>query len=225
METKAFLAAIGEMAVIAGLLFISAGTANWPGAWIFIAAMLAESVIAIRMLARDDPQLLEQRLALPVQRGQKTWDKILMSTFAVLFIAWLPLMAIDAVRFHWSDVPLWLNWLGGGGLAISFYFVYLTLRENSYAVPVVRIQKERGQQVITTGPYRIVRHPLYASVMIFFPAVALLLGSWYGVAVAALMMALLAVRTGLEDLTLATELDGYADYAAKVCYRLIPGVW
>jgi protein-S-isoprenylcysteine O-methyltransferase Ste14 len=223
--TKALLAGFAEMIVFGAVLFLSAGTANWPGAWVFIAIMLVCIVVITRMLAKNDPDLLRERLALPVQRGQKGWDKVVMAVFTVIFIAWLPLMAFDAMRYQWSHVPVWLQCFGAVGLIVSFYFCYLVFKENSYLVMVVRIQKERGQHVVSTGPYHVVRHPLYASVMIFFPAIALLLGSWYGLAWGGLMMALLVVRTQLEDATLMKELEGYPDYAARVRYRLIPAVW
>jgi len=223
--TKALVAGFSEMVAFAAILFLSAGTIYWPGAWAFIVIMLVFIVVITTMLARHDPDLLKERVKLPIQHGQKAWDKLLMAAFTLLFIAWLPLMGFDAMRYQWSHVPVWLQLLGAIGLTVSFCFCYLVFRENAYLVMVVRIQKERGQHVVTTGPYRFVRHPLYASVLIFFPSIALLLGSWLGLAWAALMMALLVERTRLEDVTLMKELEGYPDYAVRVRYRLVPGVW
>ncbi len=225
MLTKALLAGFGEMVAFAAILFLTAGTIDWPGAWAFIVIMLVFIVIITTMLARHDPELLKERVRLPVQSGQKAWDKLLMGAFTLIFIAWLPLMGFDAMRYHWSHVPAWLQCIGAIGLIVSFCFCYLVFRENAYLVMVVKIQKERGQHVVTTGPYRFVRHPLYASVLIFFPSIALLLGSWWGLVWAALMMALLVERTRLEDVTLMNELEGYPDYAARVRFRLVPGVW
>jgi len=223
--TKALVAGFSEMVAFAAILFLSAGTIYWPGAWAFIVIMLVFIVVITTMLARHDPDLLKERVKLPIQHGQKAWDKLLMAAFTLLFIAWLPLMGFDAMRYQWSHVPVWLQLLGAIGLTVSFCFCYLVFRENAYLVMVVRIQKDRGQHVVTTGPYRFVRHPLYASVLIFFPSIALLLGSWLGLAWAALMMALLVERTRLEDVTLMKELEGYPDYAVRVRYRLVPGVW
>jgi protein-S-isoprenylcysteine O-methyltransferase Ste14 len=225
MRIKGLLATIAEIVLFAILLFGAAGTIAWPGAWAFLAILFGFSVAMTWIIARDDPALLAQRLKLPIQRGQQHWDQILMAMFTALFIGWLPLMAIDARRYRWSAVPAWIQWIGGAAIIVSFGLCYRVFRENTYLAPVVRIQRERGHHVIDSGPYGIVRHPLYASVMIFFPGVTLLLGSWYGLIVAALMMALLVVRTSLEDQMLQRELEGYADYAAKVRFRLIPGLW
>jgi protein-S-isoprenylcysteine O-methyltransferase Ste14 len=96
----------------------------------------------------------------------------------LLFVAWLIVMPLDAVRFGWSEVPDWLQLLGALGLVVSFYIMFLTFRENAYLALVVKVQEERGQSVVSTGPYRYVRHPMYASMFLFFPAGTLLLGSW-----------------------------------------------
>jgi protein-S-isoprenylcysteine O-methyltransferase Ste14 len=222
---KALLYGIAEMAVFGVILFLAAGTVDWPGAWAFLAIMFALSVVVSAMLSQHDPDLLKERLKTPVQRGQKSWDKLLMGVFTVVFILWLPLMALDAVRYQWSYMPGWLQWVGAAGLIASSYFCYLTFKENAYLVMVVKIQKERGQHVVSTGPYRFVRHPLYASTLVFLPSIALLLGSWWGVLYSMVMIGLLVVRTALEDATLVKELDGYADYSTKIRYRLVPGVW
>jgi protein-S-isoprenylcysteine O-methyltransferase Ste14 len=223
--TKALLAGVAEMTLFAVLLFASAGTVRWIGAWAFIVIMLALIVIVSLMLAEHDPDLLKERLALPLQSGQKGWDKILMVALLVLFIAWMPLMGLDAIRYQWSHVPVWLQFAGATGLIVSFYFCYLVFGANSYLLPVVRIQEDRGQHVVSSGPYRFVRHPLYASSLILLPSIALLLGSGWGLVWSVLLAALIVIRTDLEDATLAKELAGYADYATKVRYRLIPGVW
>ncbi len=102
--TKALLAGVAEMALFAVLLFASAGTIRWIGAWVFIVIMLALIVIVSLMLAKHDPDLLKERLAMPLQSGQKGWDKILMVALLVLFIAWMPLMGLDAIRYQWSHI-------------------------------------------------------------------------------------------------------------------------
>ncbi len=116
----------------------------------------------------------------PIQRNQPLWDKVLVSVFLPLFVAWFILMPLGAVRFGWSEVPVWLQVLGALGLLLSFYIVYLSFRENAYLAVVAKLQKERGQSVVRSGPYRYVRHPMYTSMLLFFPGSALLLGSWGG---------------------------------------------
>jgi protein-S-isoprenylcysteine O-methyltransferase Ste14 len=162
-------------------------------------------------------------MAFLVQRNQAGWDKVLMSVFILLFVTWFILMPFDAVRFAWSDVPNWLQVLGAVGVISAFYGWYVTFRENAYLYPVVKVERE--QRVVTTGPYRYVRHPLYASCLILFPAIALLLGSWFGVLLSLLFIGLFVLRTALEDRLLRKELAGYTEYARKVKYRLIPFVW
>ena len=115
--------------------------------------------------------------------------------------------------------------MGGVMLLGSFCLLFLTFRENSYLSTVVRIQAERGHTVISTGPYHYVRHPMYAAALLFLFGTALLLGSWYGLIVALLLVGMIAVRAVLEERTLQQELQGYDTYMAQVKYRLIPHVW
>lgn len=168
---------IADFLVIAGLLFIPAGTVGWLAGWVFMALLFGVTLIVVRMLARNDPELLKERMSSPIQRNQPPWDRVLLPVFILLFVAWLVLMPLDAVRFGWSDVPAWLQVLGALGIMLSFYGMYLVYRENAYLYPVVKLQEERGQSVVTTGPYRYVRHPMYACGLVFFAATALLLGS------------------------------------------------
>lgn len=225
MPQRAILFTIAFFLIISALLFIPAGTVGWLAGWVFIAIFFGFNILVIRMLVRNDPQLLQERMAPPIQRDQPFWDRVLFSVVQLLFFPWLILMALDAVRFRWSEVPVWLHVLGALGLLISLYIIYLTFRENTYLAPVVKLQEERGQSVVTTGPYRYVRHPMYAGTLIFVPAIALLLGSWLGFLVSPLFMALFALRTVFEDRMLKRELEGYTEYSNTVKYRLIPHVW
>jgi protein-S-isoprenylcysteine O-methyltransferase Ste14 len=187
--------------------------------------MCGVTVVVVRMLVRKHPELLRERMSSPIQRAQPLWDRVLLSAILVLFVFWFVLMPLDAVRFGWSDVPVWLQVVGAVGIVLSYYGMYLTFRENAYLYPVVKLQEERGQTVVTTGPYRYVRHPLYAFALVYFAATALLLGSWFGLLFSTLLMALIILRTALEDRTLRRGLAGYAQYAGTVRYRLIPHVW
>ena len=221
---KALVWTVVSFLIIALALFLPAGTVLWPAGWVFLILLLGFTLVNIGLLFTSSPGLLEERLSLS-QPGQKTWDKALISLGYLLGLAWAMLMPLDAVRFHWSHVPLFLQIVGAIVLIGSFPLVILTFRENAFLSPAVRIQEERGQTVISTGPYHYVRHPLYASAILFFLGTPLLLGSWYGLLFALVPIAWMAVRAVLEERVLREELPGYDAYMAQVKYRLIPYVW
>jgi protein-S-isoprenylcysteine O-methyltransferase Ste14 len=206
------------------VMFVAAGTLAWPGAWAFLALMLGTSLITGPLLAKHDPGLLRERLSSPVQKEQTTADKVITSLLFVLSFVWLALMGLD-VRFGWSSVPVWVQIVGALTLLLSFWIIYRTFRENSFAAPVVKIQKDRGHMVISTGPYAYVRHPMYFGAVFFFIGTALLLGSWWGLAFTIAFILLLCIRIPLEEKVLRAALQGYDEYAARVRYRLIPLVW
>jgi len=212
------------VAVLGGLLLLCAGTIDWPAAWAFLVELTLLNLGLGFWLARHDPALLRERLASPFQRGQKTWDKIFLSVVMVLYIAWIALMGLDA-RWAISRMPVLLQWLGAVGVALSTYVIFLTFRENSYAAPVVKIQRERGHRVVTTGPYAWVRHPMYAGGILMLFCIPLQLGSWLGLAAAVLFVPALGVRIPMEERTLRAGLDGYDDYSRQVPWRLVPGIW
>ena len=143
----------------------------------------------------------------------------------LLGLVWFILMPLDAVRFHWSHMPLVLQIVGAIVLVGFMPLAILTFRENAFLATTVRVQKERGQTVISTGPYHYIRHPLYASALLFFLGTPLLLGSWYGLLFVPIVIAGLVGRTLLEERVLREGLPGYAAYMAQVKYRFIPYVW
>jgi protein-S-isoprenylcysteine O-methyltransferase Ste14 len=213
------------LAIMALLLFLPAGNWLWAQAWAFLAIFAVGSFGFGVWLSRRDPALLVSRLGPLVQRGQPLWDKIFLLAFIVVWCGWLVLMALDAQRWHSSEVPLALS-VGGGALVVAgFFATLLVFRANSFAAPVVRVQTERAQRVIDTGPYSIVRHPMYASAVLYLVGMPLLLGSWYGLLIVPLMVLAIAPRAVLEERLLKQELPGYADYMKRVRYRLVPGVW
>lgn len=134
-------------------------------------------------------------------------------------------MALDAVHFHWSPLPAWLQGVGVLVLLSSFYLLFLTFRENTYLSTIVRIQADRGHTVVSTGPYHYVRHPMYTGMLAFMIGTPLVLGAWYGIFGGLLFMLILARRAVLEEQTLRHELGGYPAYMAQVKYRLIPYLW
>ena len=213
------------LAVMAILLFVSGGTVNWTGAWIFLVETGLVGVVLGLWLAKHDPALFKERLRLPIQKEQSNEDKIVTALIVLLYLGWLAFMALDAVRFKWSAVPSWLQVPGALGVLIACYIGYLTLRENSFAAPVVKIQEERGQRVITTGPYRYVRHPMYAGMIFYLFCAPLLFGSWWGLLWGCVLLGLFVIRIMIEERTLREKLQGYNEYAKRVRYRLVPLVW
>ena len=211
-----------EFLILALCLFIAAGTAAWPAAWIFLGLLLVSSLPITWWLLKYDPELIEERLRF---RPELSWDKVFVAVALAFFLFWLILMPLNAVRFHWSQMPSVLKTLGALVLLISMYISFLTLRENPYSSAVVRVQKERGQTVISTGPYSYVRHPMYTGVILFFLGTSLLLGSWFGVLCALAFALLFAIRAVLEERVLRKELEGYDAYMARVKYRFFPRIW
>jgi protein-S-isoprenylcysteine O-methyltransferase Ste14 len=213
------------LAFMAALMFVPAGTIWWVQAWIYLALMGITGTLITTWLYIHDPDLLAQRTASPVQRKQAAWDRIFMICMIVFFIAWMAIMGLDAVRFQASHVAVWAQAAGAIAILISQYVFWLVFRANSFAAPVVKIQEERGHTIATGGPYAIVRHPMYAGAILFLFGTPLLLGSWYGVALAPVLVVAFAWRAVMEERTLAAQFPGYADYAARVRYRFVPLVW
>jgi protein-S-isoprenylcysteine O-methyltransferase Ste14 len=210
--------------LLGALLFVPAGTLHWPGAWVFLAFMLASGLGFGGWLAKNSPELLAERMRSPVQPDQPAADKKLLAVFLAVVLIWFITMGLEE-RFHPGRMPVALQALGLVILALSFAGSAWVFRENSFAAAVVRVQSERGHHVISTGPYALVRHPMYSAAIPFMIGIALLVGSWWGVAISPIWIILFGVRTLIEEQTLTTGLPGYADYAARVRYRLLPGVW
>jgi protein-S-isoprenylcysteine O-methyltransferase Ste14 len=213
------------LVILGAILFLSAGTLDWPEAWVLLIGSGALGLVSAIIIARHDPQLMRERMRGPIQSQQKPWDKALLVVVFVLCIAMFIVAGLDAVRYRISNMPLWLEVLGAAGIALGIYMFHVVMRTNSYATAVVRIQEERGHQVISTGPYAFVRHPMYSGAILYFLGIALLLGSWYAVAIAVALIALFGLRAVWEEQTLIDELPGYAAYAQRVRYRLVPGIW
>jgi protein-S-isoprenylcysteine O-methyltransferase Ste14 len=213
------------LAIMSALLFIPAGTLAWPAAWVFLVEIIVTSLAMTVWLLRHNPALLAERMAPLIQRDQKTWDKVLMMVLLFVWCAWFVIMGVDAVRYGWSEMPPWLQALGAIGIIVSMYIMFLTMRANSFAAPVVKIQAKRGHRVVSEGPYAIVRHPMYGGALLLIVGTPLLLGSWWGLALAPIIVLLLGARAVLEERTLSRELQGYEEYAARVRYRMVPMVW
>jgi len=224
MIAKLLLRNSGFVVAMSALLFASAGTLHWPGAWTFLAISAALGPACGLWLAKTDPALLAERIRLTTREGQPAADKKFMLVFVAVALIWFIAMGIDR-RLHASDVPFVLQALGLAMYLLSTGLIMWVFHENSFAAPVVKVQAERHHRVISTGPYAWVRHPMYSSIMLFFVGAPLLLGSWWGVAMAPLFAVLFAIRTRIEERALIAGLPGYADYRAHVRYRLVPGLW
>lgn len=210
-------------AVTFGLvLFLPAGTLAWRAAWIYLVLLFSFTIGVSIWLLRFNPELLVERMSGLGKPGQKTWDKVFLALLFPIFFGWYVVMALDAVRFRWSTMPEWLQWIGAVVLLLSFYILYVTFRENTYLSPAVRIQTDRGHTVVDTGPYSYVRHPMYAGFIVFTLGTALLLGSAYGLLGALLLTALISWRAVREEQLLKQELPGYDEYIARVRSRFIP---
>jgi len=205
------------------VFFLAAGTVSWFYGWVFLILFYGFSFGIVLWLLRHDPGLIEERTGF--KSNQPTWDKAYVILLVVFFGIWWISMPLDAVRFHWSQMPAWLHLVGAIVLLSSFYLFYLTFRENSYLSTVVRVQEDRGQTVVSTGPYRYVRHPMYIGMLLFCLGSALLLESWIGVLLGLLHEGMLATRALREERVLQKGLKGYDAYMAQVRYRLIPHVW
>jgi len=212
------------LGITGAILFASAGTIAWPQAWIYLVLFGVLGLASGYAIGRRDPDLLRERMAPPIQRGQKSWDKALLMAVFTLWMSQFVVIGLDK-RLHASEVPLWLEIAGGLAIALGLYAFHVVMKANTFAAPVVKVQTERKHQVVSTGPYAWVRHPMYAGAIPMIVGTPLMLGSWYGLIWAVAIILLFAWRAVLEENTLKAELEGYDAYAARVRYRLVPGVW
>ena len=215
---------VGIFIVFALALFLPAGTIAWLAGWAFIVLFFGFYLAVSIWLFRHNPGLLQERTHLWTS-DQKGWDKVFFPLLQAFIFVWLIFISLDAVRFRWSPLPVWLQLTGAIVLLCSFYLFFLTFRENTFLSPVVHIQEERGHKVISTGPYHYVRHPMYSAMGIFFVGTPLLLGSGYGVLFGLILVVAMAWRAVMEERMLRKELSDYASYMTQVKYRLIPHVW
>jgi protein-S-isoprenylcysteine O-methyltransferase Ste14 len=224
MIARLFLTNTAYLVGMGALLFGAAGTLQWPGAWAFLITSAIIAPVTGLWLARTNPDLLRERMRSPVQSGQPAADKVFMAVIMLVMLTWLVAMGLEQ-RFRPAAFPLALQLLGFALYVASTVFIMWVFRENSFAAPVVKVQTERDHRVISTGPYAFVRHPMYGGVIAFFVGAPLMLSSWWGLAMVPLFIVLFAVRARIEERTLIEGLPGYADYAARVRYRLVPGLW
>jgi len=214
---------LGLFLVFAGLLFVSAGTSEWRRGRAYLLAGVLLEALTLSLLAFRAPDTLNQRGAF--RSGVKRFDRAFAALWLVFALVTPVVAGLDAVRFRWSALP-WSFFYGGlAVLVLASLFADWAMLENRYFEQFVRIQEERGHRVVTTGPYRFVRHPGYLGALLGALVTPLMLGSVWTFIPAGLVALLFVVRTHLEDQTLRRELPGYEEYAQHTRFRLVPGVW
>jgi protein-S-isoprenylcysteine O-methyltransferase Ste14 len=222
LRARAWLA-LAILAVVMGLLlFVPAGTLHYWQAWVFLTIFFAAAALTTVDLMRRDPALLERRMSGGPTAEKRPAQRVIMFFTSAGFIGLLIVPALD-YRFGWSALPLAIVLLGDALLAIGFYFIFLVYRANTYTSATIEVAE--GQQVISTGPYAIVRHPMYASGLLYLVGMPLALGSYWGLAPFAGILPFLIWRLLDEEKFLDRSLAGYTEYRTKVRYRLIPGIW
>ncbi len=218
----ALVVTLGSFAVMAGILFASAGRWDLPMFWVYLAVMIVPSMLSLLLLYQRSPDLIKERLRPSPGEQDRLTVGVLLLTLATHW----GIAGLDVGRFHWSGVmPLAVQLAGLLGYAVGIGLLVWATLVNRFFSSAVRIQTDRGQYVVTTGPYQYVRHPGYSGGILFFLCSGLALGSWWSILPILLAVAAVIRRTRLEDRMLQEGLRGYRDYAQHVRYRLVPGLW
>ncbi|MGA3160021.1 MAG: isoprenylcysteine carboxylmethyltransferase family protein [Terracidiphilus sp.] len=233
-DTKLGLSLLGRIRKLAGgmsmmflwvaIVFCGAGRLDWTRGWICTAVYVLTMTLTGALAHRLNPGLLEARTKF-IRKDSPTFDKIFVWIYFPLTFIQVLVAGLDAVRFRTLPLPQWTLVPGIALFLAAMAMVNWTFLINPFAETTVRIQQDRGHKVVSTGPYRIVRHPMYLGSILMYPATAMMLGSGWAMAVAALILVLIVWRTAKEDRFLHCELPGYREYAAHTRYRLIPGLW
>lgn len=218
----ALLQLVVTLGVMGVLLFWPAGTFGWPAAWWFAAAFVGCTLIAVAIIWRVNPEIFAARSR--IQPGTKAWDYFFIALIIGGFLLVLVVAGLG-FRFGWSAMPGWLVGAGYVLFLLGYAGSIWPVAVNRHFEPGVRIQEDRGQTVIDTGPYAIVRHPGYSAAVLLIIGMALMLGSYWALIPALVAIAGTAVRTTFEEATLRAELPGYTAYTQRVKYRWVPGVW
>jgi len=207
---------------MAALLFIPVGTFDYWQAWLFMAVFMGSSTATTVYLAINDPKLLERRMTAGPAAEKEPTQKIIMLFLMMGFIALFVFSAFDH-RFGWSQVPLFISLAGDALIVFAFFLFFIVFKVNTYGASTIQIAED--QKVISTGPYALVRHPMYAGAIPLLIGVPLALGSWWGLFVLIPLMPVLIWRILDEERFLQNGLPGYKDYCQKVRYHLVPFIW
>ena len=223
LVARQVLHTVGMFLVLGGVLMGAAGRFDWWEAWAFLILYFCIALASALGMTQTKPELAQER-ARP-GRNVKKWDNLLVGLNLLLTLALYAVIGLDAGRYGWSKMPLWVRVVGISGFILAFGLPLWASKVNAYLSSRIRIQNDRGHTVIAEGPYHYVRHPMYVGMVFYNIIVPLVLGSWWGLTVGGVMIAAVIVRTALEDKTLQRELPGYSEYSQHVRYRLFPGVW
>ena len=210
------------MVVLGLALFLSAGSVGFWQAWAYLAVFAGCTILITAYLVKRDPKLLASRVkAGPVAETQKS-QQIIQSLASLFFIALFIVPGLD-YRFHWSNVPRVVSLISDAFVALGFFIVFLVFRENTYTSAIIEVSNE--QKVVTSGPYSVVRHPMYAGAILLLIFSPLALGSWVAIPLPVPLIAVVVARLLHEEKFLSANLSGYEEYRQKVRYRLVPFIW
>jgi protein-S-isoprenylcysteine O-methyltransferase Ste14 len=222
LNAQALLSLVLLAAVMGLLLFIPAGTIHYWQAWLYLSVFMGASLLITLYLMKKDPALLRRRMRGGPAAEKRKKQKLIMLCTSICFIALLVVPALDH-RFQWSAMPLSFVIAGDVLVLAGFFFIFLVYRENPFTSATIEVVEE--QKVISTGPYAIVRHPMYASALLYLAGTPFALGSFWGLAPCVAMTPFLIWRLYDEESLLARNLAGYTEYRKKVRRRLIPFIW
>jgi protein-S-isoprenylcysteine O-methyltransferase Ste14 len=217
---------IYSVAFFAVPLFLVAWTLDWWRAWVFVGVVFVASTTTMFGIFPSRPDLLEERYKPPLQKGQPLWDKVLTPMLVLSFLGFIVFIPMDVFHFGLlGEIGTGPSAMGLVLFVAGWTLIALALRENTFAAPVVKHQEERGHVVVRTGPYAVVRHPMYAGAIPLMIGIPIWLGSVAGALVATVPLAIIALRAKAEERLLELELPGYVDYMHEVRWRLVPFVW
>jgi protein-S-isoprenylcysteine O-methyltransferase Ste14 len=218
------LAAFSGTLLMAVVFFLAAGRLDISRAWLAFGAHFVGAIVGAALMLKFAPGLANQRAS--VREGTKSWDKAVLIIYFSLFLLVIPIVAgLDVGRYRWSQ--LGIDYAVGGLFLYAAFFIlfYWSMLMNEHFEGTARIQFDRNHKVVMNGPYRFVRHPGYVAMVFLSLADPLIIGSLYSLIPSAVAVAVVFVRTSLEDRMLQNELEGYSEYSKRVKHRLIPGIW
>jgi protein-S-isoprenylcysteine O-methyltransferase Ste14 len=205
-------------------LFLGAGRLDWTMGWVYMGLNYLGLIVNLIVLVSTNPELVAERAQI-TREGTTKFDRVFAAIYGPWLFVVMAVTGLDAVRYGWSTVPTWVQYLSITLFIFGWGFTLWAMVSNKHFETTVRIQEDRGHKTITSGPYRIVRHPGYTGIILVYAFTPTFLGSWWGLIPSVLLSIGFIIRTAMEDQTLLKELPDYPAYAKKVRYRLLLGIW